>query len=286
LKVKLPRTGLLVSGLLTLSVLSLGACKEEETDTPLPPTAAATGAEPAPSAAPPTALTVDNGQGAAATGITPRIRAEVDNREPDAGFKGTTMSVPKGAFTVATGWKSKKSGNFNVASSADTKVHFAAGSTGTASPTASLDTAASAMGLTDCKWAATESATIGKDKLVSTVADGSCKKDGADVGAAYAAINSQNILAMGAWDPAGDANAMFNSFRSAKKAVAGTGGGGIAACCAALQQNAASAPPQQKGAYLAAYGACQAVISNPQGRAALGGVRAMLAGVGVPAACR
>ncbi len=285
MNVKLSRSGLVILG-----VLALSACKEDETDTTPPtPTAADTGTptpEPVPSAQPPTALTVDNGQGPAAQGIDPRIKAEVDNREPDEGFTGSALSVPKGTFTIATGWTKSTSGKFQVAKDAGAKTWFAAGSTGTASPTASLDAAATAMGLTDCKWAATESATVGKDKLVSTVADGVCKKDGNDVKAAYAALNSENILAMGAWADGGDAGAMFNSFRSAKKATGGGDASGIAACCAALQQNAASAPPQQKGAYLAAFGACNAVRNSPQGRAALAGVRAMLAGVNMPAACR
>ncbi|MEZ4439979.1 MAG: hypothetical protein R3B72_12860 [Polyangiaceae bacterium] len=267
-------------------MVALTGCPEEESDTPPPPPPATTATpEPAPAPTPaPTALQVDNGP--TAEGIDARIKAEVDNREPDAGFSGSALSVPKGTFTVATGWTTKKSGTFTVASAADGKTHFAAASTGTATPTAQLDGAASAMGLTDCKWAATDSATVGKDKLVSTVADGVCKKDGADVKAAYASLNSENILAMGAWAADGDANAMFNSFRSAKKAAGGGDASGIAACCAALQQNAASAPPQQKGAYLAAFGACNAVRNSPQGRAALAQVRALLAGLNMPAACR
>lgn len=279
-------------GSIVLGVLALPACKDDEDSedtTPTPSTAdtGSTTPEPAPSAQPPTALTVDDGQGAPAEGIEPKIKAAVDNQEPDEGFTGTNLSVPKGVFTVATGWKTTKSGDFQVATSTDGKSIFAAASTGTASPTAQLDAAAGAMGLTDCKWAATESATLGKDKLVATVADGMCKKDGNDWPAAYAAINSENILAMASWAKgAGDATAIWNSFRSVKKAVAGTGGGGIAACCAALQQNAASAPPEQKGAYLAAFGACNAVRSSPQGRAALAGVRSMLAGLNMPAACR
>ena len=120
------------------------------------------------------------------------------------------------------------------------------------------------------------------------VADGVCSRGAGEAKAAYAALSGNSVMAVGGWDTAGgDSNATFSVFRAAKKAAGGTGDpSGIAACCAALSQNANSAPPTQKGAYLAAAGACNALRNNPQGKAALAGVRAMLAGASVPAVCR
>jgi hypothetical protein len=59
---------------------------------------------------------------------------------------------------------------------------------------------------------------------------------------------------------------------------------GIAACCVALRTN--PVPLDQKGLFLSAAAACDAIRNSPQGRAALGQIRAMLGAANVPAACR
>lgn len=61
---------------------------------------------------------------------------------------------------------------------------------------------------------------------------------------------------------------------------------GLAACCSALERNAALAPAEQKGAYLAAAGACNAARKNPSGRAVLAQVRRILRDASVPIACQ
>lgn len=69
-----------------------------------------------------------------------------------------------------------------------------------------------------------------------------------------------------------------------------TGGGGdptgIRKCCSALRQNANSAPLDQKGSLLSAAAMCDGLVNSPQGRQALGAVRGMLKGAGVPASCQ
>jgi hypothetical protein len=70
------------------------------------------------------------------------------------------------------------------------------------------------------------------------------------------------------------------------KKVGGGDATGIKKCCAALAQNASSAPPEQKGAYLAAATACNGMINSPQGRQALAGLRGLLLGAQMPAACQ
>jgi hypothetical protein len=89
---------------------------------------------------------------------------------------------------------------------------------------------------------------------------------------------------LGSWDADGDSATVFGAMRSVAKAKGGVDE--IGACCAALAQNAKSAPPQQVPMYMMAAGTCNNLRSNPQGRAALGQVRAALAGANVPAACR
>lgn len=73
-------------------------------------------------------------------------------------------------------------------------------------------------------------------------------------------------------------------------AKVGTGGGGdptgMRKCCSALRQNANSAPPEQKASYLSAAGICDGLVNSPQGRQALGAVRAALLGAKMPAACQ
>lgn len=61
---------------------------------------------------------------------------------------------------------------------------------------------------------------------------------------------------------------------------------GLAACCQALQQNAVNAPLDQKGAYLAAAGACQAAKSQPSLAQALSVIRGALRGAAMPPICR
>jgi hypothetical protein len=99
------------------------------------------------------------------------------------------------------------------------------------------------------------------------------------------APTAEGLLVVGAWDADGDANGVFGSMRSINKAVGGDASG-ISACCQALRQNAKSAPPEQQGGYLMAAGVCEAMKNDPNGRAALGQVRAALGAAGAPAACR
>jgi hypothetical protein len=268
-----------------LALFALGGCPEEESTTPPPPPPPTAATTAAPSATLEAADTSNKPAASANPNIEAKIKVELDGKDPNPGHT-TALAVTgaKASFTAPAGWKSTKSGAFSVATSADEKARFAAGSD--ADPASKLADASTALGLTECEWATPESAAVGKDKLPANVADGLCKRNGAQVKAGYAIFSGDglNILTMGAWDAGGDAAGMFNTFRTVTKASGDSTG--IAACCAALRGNAASAPPEQKGAYLAAAGACQAVISNPQGRAALAQVRALLAGANVPASCR
>ena len=279
-----------------LATLVLAGCPRDESTetTPSAPEKSATTAEATaqptakPTAAattqPSTELTVDRGE--TPPGITPRVKSELDGRSDGATGPALAVTGGKATFSSVKGWKNGKSGTWTTSTAADGKAMFGAGALKASDDVAAKATeAATALGLTDCKWGATDTATVGKDKLTATVADGICKHNGADAPAAYAAFAGNGVIAVGGWDKAGgDRKGVFDVFRSVKKI--GGGGGGLAACCAALQQNAASAPPQQKGAYIAAAGACRAAMSNPQGRAALAQIRAMLAGANVPATCR
>lgn len=71
-----------------------------------------------------------------------------------------------------------------------------------------------------------------------------------------------------------------------KKATGGGDSTGIRKCCNALAQNANSAPPEQKGGYMAAAAACNGLVNSPQGRQALAGLRGLLLGASMPAACQ
>ena len=273
------------TSLVFLATLALAGCPESESETTTPETTAPETTDETPTTADTTTATtdlqVDTGDKNPA--ITARVKAELDNR--DDGASGTAIKVAGGraSFSSADGWKNAKSGSFSTTESADGKARFAAGTS-----SGGRDGATGALGLTNCQWNPDENVTTGKDKLSATVADGICDRGAGKAAAASATFSGENVVAVGAWDQGGgDANAVFSIMRSSKK-VAGGGGDptGIRACCQALKQNSVSAPPQQKGAYLAAYGACQAALSSAQGRAALAGVRAMLAGVGAPAACR
>jgi hypothetical protein len=294
------KTILRMSVLSSLAMLALAGCpKNDETDETKPATTAKaantaapadTTPPPATSSKPPTKLTGDDGDKPPAGDIRPRVKAEVDGKEGD-GASGATLTAAgaRAAFTVPSDWKSSRSGAYSVAVAGDEKTRFAAGPLGSGETGESkAPDGASALGLTDCSWGTAESVTVGKDKLVGSAADGVCKRSGGLVRTAYVAFSAEGVLAIGGWDDAGGNDAaVFAAFRSAKKAAVGTGdASGIAACCAALRQNAANAPLQHKGALIAAAGACDALRSDPRGRAALGGVRAMASAAGVPAACR
>lgn len=236
--------------------------------------------EPAPDPAPPepTKLTPDN----STPGIEAKVKAELDNRED--GATGTALSIAGGraTFQLPTGFTSKKNGNFDHAQTADGKAHFAA-TQNSGDSNKLVEEGTKALGLTECQWGAAESVTVGKDKVPATAQDGVCKK-GSDSVKAFQVIYSgdANTVAIGAWMDGGKSNDVFGIARSVKP-VKGGGGPSMAACCAALKQNAASAPPQFKGAYLAAAGACQSAMNNPQARSI---IRGALGGAAMPAACR
>lgn len=225
----------------------------------------------------------------AVAGVVPKLKAEVDNRDPDGAAGVALQSGTKVTFTAPAGWSTEKTGAFNSSKSADGKAFVLAGSYGsTESPQTKRDEAATAAGLSECKWAGDESIAMGKDKIAASGADGVCKKGGTTVRTAYVSTTGegQNMVSVGGWEEGSDGAGVFSTFRNAK-ASTGTGvPGGIAACCQAIKQNMASAPPAQLPAYQAALAACQAVQNAPGGSAALAGVRAALAGAGVPAPCR
>lgn len=281
----------------TLCVLAIGGffvlagCPKEEPDPPPPPvaataapsaTAAITAEAPAPK--PTTALVPESG----VAGVGARVKGEIDGKEPDAGARGPTLAAGKATFAAPTGWNPGKGGAWNSAASADNKAGVAAGTYGaTEAATAKLPDAAAALGYTDCQWAPAETVSVGKDKLAGVAADGTCKQGGAQVKAAYVAFDSMKVLAVGGWADGGDATGVFSTFRHTKGVAGGSGDStGLKACCDALAQNANSAPIEQKGSYLQAAAVCRGLISNPQGRALLGSVRAALAGASVPSSCR
>jgi hypothetical protein len=278
-----------LSALIVLGSVFLFGCpsKEDPKDTPTPqPSASAATSATAevPAVKPSTSLVVES----AVPGIAARVKGEVDSKDPDAGARGSTIVAGKATFAAPTGWKAGKSGIWSTATAADNKSAVTAGNfAATETANAKLTEAATALGYSDCQWAPPETVTVGKDKLAGVAGDGKCKQGGASVTAAYVAFDSMKVLAMGGWADGSDATGVFSTFRHAK-GVAGGGGDstGISACCSALAQNAGSAPPNQKGSYLAAAAACRALVANPQGRALLGSVRAMLAGGTVPPTCR
>ncbi|MSP24551.1 MAG: hypothetical protein EXR75_05175 [Myxococcales bacterium] len=287
------------SVLCLLATVAVAGCKttEEETEAPAKSATATTTTvvpvAPSTAVAPPTAtvaqIVPDTGSPTGGSGSV--AKTELDGRAPDAGHAGATISITgsKATFVVPGGWTTKP-GEYSVSTAADGKARFAATAykDGEA-PATKLGAAATALGLTDCAWGTADSISLGKDKLPASAADGTCKRDGNPVKAVYAATSGKDmhVLAVSAWDEGSDNKGALNTLRSCKGATGGTGDPtGIGACCSALKQNAASAPITQKGAYLAAAGLCQSLVSNPQGKAALSGVRAMLAGAGVPPACR
>lgn len=268
--------------LLSVFAFGLTGCEEKEETEPVKDKKEEpepTTAEPEPKPDTTTTLTPEP----AAPGITPRVKAELDNRED--GAEGATLSASGARGTMqlpATGWTNAPASGFQVAKSEDGKAQLAVGGDVT-----KLDAATTALGLSECTWGATETIVVGKDKLQASASDGTCKKGGASVPTVQITIGDASLLSVGVFEPGGDDKGLFDTLRSVKKTAGGTGDPtGIAACCAALRQNANSAPPHQKGAYIAAAGACQSLISNPQGRAALAQVRNMLMGANVPASCR
>jgi hypothetical protein len=286
------KLSLSTSALALLAAAALAGCPESAEETGPVTTTATASATTAPTAST-TPLVPSTASSTAPTGnkppIEPRAKAELDNKDP-TNTAGNALAVEgtKAAFVVPTAWTTTKSGAWHVSTTADQKSKFAAGSFGTEDPNSKLAEVATAMGYTECEWGTPESISMGKEKIPTSVADGVCLRAGAPVRTAYATMTGEglNVLAVGGWDTGGGSAAeVFEIFRNAKKAAGGDATG-IAACCAALAQNAKSAPPQQQGAYLAAAGACNAVRSSPQGRAALAQVRAMLAGANVPAQCR
>jgi hypothetical protein len=268
--------------LLVAALVSVAACKgkdDEETKAaaPIPPPTAT----PAPTPVTPTPLQPEVPE----VKIEARVRAELDNRAD--GITGAPLAVAgaKASMQSPTGWQTTK-GEFTVVASADKKSQLAARSFTPAESAASkLPAAATALGLTSCNWNPGENLSVGKSKLPASAADGLCTRGTAQVRAAYVAPTAEGLLVVGAWDADGDANAVFGSMRSINKAAGGDASG-IAACCQALRQNAKSAPPEQQGGYIVAAGICEALKNDPNGRAALGQVRAALGGAGAPASCR
>lgn len=218
-------------------------------------------------------------------GVELRIKAEVDNK-PD-GITGTTLAVPNTRATLQTptGWTTAK-GDVNVATSPDKKTQIAATSYTAGQTAARRDAVAAALGLTGCEWNAEDSLTIGKNTLSGSGADGLCSRGAAKVRSAFLTSTGEGLMVMGAWEDGGDSASVFGSMRSIVKVAGGAANDGIGPCCAALAQNANSAPPDQKVYLLQAAAICNGLRNNPQGKAALGQVRAALRGANMPSACR
>jgi hypothetical protein len=217
--------------------------------------------------------------------ITPRAKAELDGKEPDAGYKGTTLAVTgaKYGFTAPTGWKTSSAADVSMAAADGDKAKFGATGYKDGDDMAQKTEAVlKGLGLTGCTWGADEDVTLGKDKVPAKVADGVCKRDKADVRVIRAIVTGENakIVAVGAWDdPGGDDKGVLETFRSLAE------GGSVAACCSALASNAVSAPMNQKPIYAAAVAVCQSLTSSKEGREALAQIRGKLPGVPIPAAC-
>ncbi len=213
-------------------------------------------------------------------GIEPRVKAELADRAD--GIEGKPMTVAGALATInAPKEWAPPAGDPAVTKSKDETARVAAtGSVG--DPMAKMSPLASAAGLSNCEFGPPEQMNLGKEKLPGVAADGVCTRGAGKVKAAYMAVNG--LLALGSWDADGDSATVFGSMRSVIKAAGK--GDDISACCAAIAQNAKSAPPQQVPLYMMAAGTCNNLRGNPQGRAALGQVRAALAGANVPASCR
>ena len=270
-------------------ILALGACgpKDTDDDDGSKPSKSDKGDKadkdpapaPTPTQAPTASVKIDDGRPPPTAGIDPRVKAELDNRSDGITVTSVTGTGAKASVQAPSNWKLTK-GDFSVAASGDEKARISVGG----GDATKIDAAATAAGLSGCQWGAVETVTVGKDKISAQAADGFCSRGAGQAKSAY--MIGEGLLVLGSWDGDGDATSVFGSMRAAAKAAGGGGGGDIAACCSALRGNAKSAPPQQVGAYLAAAGACDALKSNPQARAGLGQVRALLVGAGVPASCR
>ena len=283
------RAPLARNALCVASLAVLFACgnknKDDDDGTMTSTPKTSTPAPTAPPAASTTEVKIDNGPNTKPAGVEAHVKAELDGRPDGITGVAATAAGAKAALQTPTGWKAAP-GDIAVSTAADDKARLGVTSF-TGDPSAKLAAAATAMGLTNCQWNTPAEAIVsGKDKLAATGADGVCSRGAGQAHAAYIAPTAEGLLVVGAWDPGGDMTNVFGSMRSIAKAAGGGDATGIAACCAALRQNAKSAPPQQAGAYLLAAGACDAVKNNPQGRAALGTVRAALAGASVPSTCK
>lgn len=274
-----------------VALVALAACgnkkNSDDDDTPPPKKSSAPTAEaPKPTATASTQVKVEEPTAAPAkAGIELHAKAELDGRADGITGSPVAVSGAKASFQSPTGWKSAPKGDVDVINSADGKSVLGASSF-TGDAVAKVNAAATAMGLTNCDWNPPDTIASGKDKLSATAADGNCTKGSTTVHASYVAPTAEGLVVVGAWETGGDLTNLFGSMRTIAKAAGGGDATGIAACCNALRQNAKSAPPQQAGAYLLAAGACDAIKNNPQGRAALGTVRAALAGASVPSTCK
>jgi hypothetical protein len=270
------------------ALLGLAACPSKDTDEGTSPTAPSIAPAPPPPAttSAPTDLKVDGPTATSPSSgkIEARVRAELDGRTD--GITGSPLAVAgaKASLQAPTGWQVTK-GDVTLAETTDKKSQLAASAVGPEGATGKLPSAVTALGLTACEWNPAESLTVGKTKLPATAADGVCTRGTTQVRTAYVSPSAEALLVVGAWEPGGDSANVFGAMRSIAKAAGGGDASGIAACCNALRQNSKSAPPDQQGALIAAAAACDSLKSNPQGRAVLGQVRALLRGANVPASC-
>ena len=257
--------------------LALAACEPEETVADAP-------AEPTTETPPPPETTTTLEPEPAVPGIVPRVKAELDRRDDGATGPKLAITGARGAMQTPPAWTTTSGapGTLTLAKSQDGKAQLAA--TGDVTK---LDQALEALGLTDCRWAPTESIVAGRNELTASAADGLCKRGDVELPAAQLTVPDASILAVGVWEKGSDDAGLFATLRSVTGAAKTGGGvGGIAACCAALEQNRKSAPPEQQGYYASAIGICRSIQSNPQARAMLGQVQGALRGANVPAACR
>lgn len=216
-------------------------------------------------------------------GVEARVVTEVNNRKD--GITGTAMT-PAGAHAsvqAPQGWTAPKNDATGVFSaSQDGKARVAA-TAFTGDATTKLAAVGGTAGLTNCQWAAPQPVTVGKDSLPGVAADGTCARGAGQVKAAY--VTAGDLAVIGSWDNDGDSNSVFGAMRSIAKASGPAGPDPVAACCAALRAQAKNAPLQQQPYYTMAAGACDGLRRDPNGRAQLATVRAMLKGAQVPAQC-
>lgn len=272
---------------LAISASFVGCGGKDEDDGAAPTTT--TAATPAPTPAPtptPAQTTQVMPEGMNPAGGS-RVKQELEGRVDGlTGGKPVAATGARATLQAPAAW-TVTPGPITIAKPADDKARLAATAFTGADPMVKVNEAATAAGLTGCTWGAPEQLTaVGKDKLGAMAADGTCTRGAQKTLAAFVAAPGEGLVVVGGWDdPGGDMASVFGGMRSMARAGQGDASG-IRACCNALSQNAKSAPPFQQGAYIAAAGACNAMANNPQGRQGLAQVRAMLAGAGVPAACK